>query len=256
METASKVLVSSLSHAKVQYPELYDFLIANCSHLISTDAMTSYVELPLLDIKALEFIGNYHNLQDKSIIQVSSQYTKDGGCYYFFDQEGNPVFIGSTMDYLQRAYNHMAELGRNPRPKLGFYRKVLAMGGFKVFNWAPIYKLPNYITLYTKEVGTPELGVKAILELFTVFQNRAVEQAYIKHYVPMYNGLNNVSFGFKWHPDAPVRMLGDAAPTNVITELLMLSKLPKKHANSQGLIVKPYSLGIIEIQSYGVTLRN
>lgn len=58
---------------------------------------------------------------------------------------------------------------------------------------------------------------QSILEVFTMLETRAVEQAYIKYYAPLLNGTADVALGLKWSPDV-TRLQHDPAPTTVYTE--------------------------------------
>lgn len=80
------------------------------------------MSLPLIDVELMRSQDAYFDLAKSTILGSSRAYNKDAGCYAFFDKDTDtPVFIGSTTNLLNRAYNHLTEMSRTDKDPVGFY---------------------------------------------------------------------------------------------------------------------------------------
>lgn len=223
MTKAHQVLLRSLAYAEANNPELHKFLVQQCSHLFTIESMTTHTSLPLIDMDLMKSLSNLHSLtRDCDLTYVASKHgNNSGGCYAFFDKLTKELlYIGSAASFVKRSYNHIAELSRTDKSPSSFYKSLRLLGGFSYCEWGIIHSLPNYISLYETLVGKCDLKTKGILELFTVFECRSAEQAYMAHYKPKYNSGANVAFGLKWEEDTEhcLIKINDDAPITLYTK--------------------------------------
>jgi hypothetical protein len=193
MKRAQVVLNELVHHYDVDHA-LTQFLRTRAGHLLSAPTGNTGIPFSYFNSDNLQALG-----MDLESTFVPSQFSRDSGVYYFISDNSKHSYCGSATDFTSRMGNHYDSILNNPVTN---QQVVMANLGIDRFKFLEVAKTPNYhleFILQHPDVMNSDLNVMTrILQLFTQYEARALEQAIIHATQPNLNGPQDVLFTTKW----------------------------------------------------------
>ena len=129
---------------------------------------------------------------EKAFDDIDSSYI-----YSFINKDNHRFYIGSTINPASRLHNYIHSWTTS---RQGLLREMRTTGGgFNNYYFFAGYKVPNYLNLFIKNNPSIKLDLKSIfiLNCFSEFHVKLLEQSIISHLKPEINDINTaVSYTF------------------------------------------------------------
>lgn len=160
-----------------------------------TGILTSFYTVESMLSNSALLDCKYLRSPEKAFDDISSSYI-----YSFINKKDHRFYIGSTINSTSRLHNyiHSWTIARQ-----GLLQEMSCVrrsgGGFDNYYFFPGLKVPNYLNLFTKYYPECKLDVKSmfILNCFSEYHVRLLEQSIISHLKPEINDINtSVSYTF------------------------------------------------------------
>lgn len=178
----------------------------NCTHLLSPLGTHSN---PLMTDVLSTAVPQGHSFINTKLSKLVNIHMNKGGVYLFYDPT-----VPNTPSPECTKYVGMANLFANRlRSHMHNYKHPeLPVGQMKLYNimrnnpnldlhWQPIYSITPYTLDYAVQVGNMEKTTEYILQAFSSYQMRAIEQSVITYCLPNANAQQLVTLDYLgWYP--------------------------------------------------------
>lgn len=174
------------------YPVLYNYLKDNCDHLLNSLPLDTGISTKNLALDKLD---------SNELILLNPSYTKSltlsvegkSGVYFFINNNTTElVYVGSTINFIDRLKFHYSEAKDSERE---FYNYVRECGGFSQFSLYFPHVFDSYVLSFNK-IKRIDPKIDYILKSFCQFEARKYEQALITYFKPKLNPNVRVTFPF------------------------------------------------------------
>ncbi len=148
------------------------------------------------------------------------------GVYVFINNQIKDFYIGSNTRFITRIKNHYSQIKKAVIKKEDknlskFYKEVIKFGGnLGNFSWRPLHISNNYYLdfIYKHKELSNDTQIFRVLDSFTKFEVRLLEQALISFLKPQYNNKIEVDFPVNWNPLNKYINKGGSRPVTAITK--------------------------------------
>lgn len=200
---AKLALIRMYNYAKKHDIALYNYLNKNKKYLLKNPMLLVKDSLELnQQIKIGKNSLNIKKIDNTKLVclpkKFSTKITKNvnnrAGVYCFIHNKTNTIcYVGSTIDLPRRLENHYSAAKKS---NTKFYNFVLSQGGFSAFSIYFLNVFDNSVFEYFKINKMKNPHTDYILNCFTKFEARIIEQAFINYLLPRFNTGVRVNFEF------------------------------------------------------------
>jgi intracellular sulfur oxidation DsrE/DsrF family protein len=182
---------------------LFKYLEANCSHMLVEPVGDTGIPMSAFDSSTFISDPLTRNLSNTFSKELFTDVKGNAGTYAFYSKELDDYYVGACVDFPSRLQLHY-QVSRSDSVDRVLYNAIKALGGFEELLWKPVTVSPNYYLEFVQD--NPQFSSDGnafrILQSFTQYETRLVEQAVKSYLNPGLNGQGDISFPVNWDPDS------------------------------------------------------
>lgn len=198
----SREMLNKMAEYQSNDSLLFKYLESNCSHLRVAPVGDTGIPVSTFDPSSFVSDPLTRNLLQSYSKEILSDVKGSAGTYAFYSKELDDYYIGACVDFPSRLLLHY-QVSRSDNVDRILYNAIKDLGGFEGLLWKPITITPNHYLEFVKE--NPQFSnnsqVFRILQSFTQYETRLVEQALKSYLNPALNGQGDISFPVNWDPN-------------------------------------------------------